>query len=112
MTITVDGEDVFERWMREGTTLKAEVVFGHIGVTFTGRVARVRPTELVLVRGEDEMSISTFFARIRLLASPSGSLDAQKDFAQKYVRVVQITTDAGVCCTILELRDHNLNDPS
>ncbi len=101
--VTKDGEDLLEFWHGNRSTLQAEIIGGHVALTFTGNLARYNTVEIVLARGSDELSISTFCGSYRVLPAPAQAEPA--GFWQRYRRGVQIDTDGGAQCTIFELCD-------
>jgi hypothetical protein len=100
--VAKDGTDLLAFWKQESTLLRVELISGHVFVSFTGTVFDYTNIELVISRDLDEMSISLFCGKFNLIELSPES--ANEEIWQKYVRVVQIVTDAGAQCTIHELR--------
>jgi len=95
--------DLLAHWKRNHTFLRVEVVGANVALSFTGVLVRHSPTEIVVCRNSDELSISTFFGTCSVNEGPVDP-DLQ-GFWKTYRRVVQVTTDGGAQCHIYELRD-------
>lgn len=95
------GRNLLQIWKSQQAVIRAEFSAGNISVWFTGNVSSYSITELVLSRGNDEVSISLFSATYRLIEPDPIEIP---DLAA-YRRVVVVTTDANTTCTLYELRD-------
>jgi hypothetical protein len=95
-------EQIFQQWLLNKTPVRAEVVGGHVSLWFTGTVSRCAMTNLVLERGTDELSISLFCCKYRLVEPPA-NIEPEGAW-QQYRRIVQVQTDGGASCTLYELR--------
>ncbi|NQD36090.1 hypothetical protein HPT27_03575 [Permianibacter sp. IMCC34836] len=96
-------EDLLARWKRNHTFLRVEVVGANVALSFTGVLERYSPTEIVVSRNSDELSISTFCGAYSINEGPIEP--DPEGFWQTYRRVVQVTTDGGAQCHIYELRN-------
>ncbi|HEV8369556.1 MAG TPA: hypothetical protein VGQ39_16490 [Pyrinomonadaceae bacterium] len=100
------GYEIFEKWEKEQSIVRAEFVSGGISATFTGRVIYQSMTELRLARLDDEMSISLFFGEVNVFAQIRGEPAAVTRFQAEYAVAVRIVTDSGASCIVYELRKH------
>jgi hypothetical protein len=98
-----DGTDVLDRWQREATPLAVEIVGAHVFVSFRATVASHSRIEIVLTMAEGgEASISLFGGTANVL-EPTREEAAQPAW-REIARVVQIHTDGGAQCTLVEAR--------
>ncbi len=104
MKIVADGhENLLASWLQQNTFVRVEVVGANVSLSFTGVLARYSTTEIVIARGSDELSISTFFGSCSVTEGPE--VADQPGFWDVYRRVVHVTTDGGAQCHLYELRD-------
>lgn len=61
MQLLLGGQDLCAQWLATSAFIRAEVVGANVSVCFTGVISRFKSTEIVLARGADELSISTFY---------------------------------------------------
>ena len=104
------GYEIFEKWEKEQSIVRAEFVSGCISATFTGRVIYQSMTELRLAKLDDEMSISLFFGEVNVFDQIRGEPAAVTKFQTEYTSAVRIVTDAGASCIVYELRSHSRID--
>jgi hypothetical protein len=102
MEIIFDGESLLKKWQRERTPIEVEITVGHVWMTFAGTVAHHSGIELVLANPDGEFSISLFCGSFRVIQPPE-DWPEQAPW-DRYRRVLQITTDGGASCTLLERR--------
>ena len=99
--VVIDGVDLFADWLERSARVRAELLAGNVSATFTGLVKDYSSIELLLARGQDEMSISLFCGEWKLLHRPRDD-PAIQGWDGRYP-VVQVLTDGGASVTLYEV---------
>jgi hypothetical protein len=102
MRVSMASHPILEQWKLDDVVIDAEITVGHVWMAFTGRIAYLSSTELVLSHPDGELSISLFCGSGRAI-EPAANSD-KVEFWAKYRQVFQVTTDGGAICTLHERR--------
>jgi hypothetical protein len=92
---------ILKEWFVQRTKVQVEVIAGNISVLLLGRIAGYQST-LVVQAESNEVNVSLLGARFSTLPGGGWTTEMVERFRDHYIRGIQIVTDVGGFCTIIE----------